>query len=424
MDKKKIIILVLVALIVLAAIYFIFGDSNKGVEVSAIEVVESSIVKTVNMSGSVYAIDSQEIQIPPGVKVKEVYFEEDDLVNVGDVLAVLDSTDLYLKLEKAQISLAQFEADIKNPGSKVGGTDIGVLSNNIEKANEVYKKSENDLVSARDKLDDLKVLYENGAISESELKNQISLVNDLEMNLRTASLDVKDAKLRYSDYFSQTSDIKSSLTRQRQATLLDIQAIKDDIDNSVVKSEIVGMITKFELKKDRETKNNEFVIIQDLDSFKFKAMVPQEDAISLGKDQKAYITIAGGSGNYDGLVSSKAKTAIVDPSSGSSTPKVEITIQILNEDNSFVSGFDADATIETGIVENTLSLNNEAIKKDADGNYFVYLVESNNKAKKTIVTIGLSDGYKTQIISGLELMDRVVSNPPMELSDGSDLKIQ
>ncbi|NMA48160.1 MAG: hypothetical protein GX947_00065, partial [Tissierellia bacterium] len=210
----------------------------------------------------------------------------------------------------------------------------------------------------------------------------------------------------------------------RQATLLDIQAIKDDIDNSVVKSEIVGMITKFELKKDRETKNNEFVIIQDLDSFKFKAMVPQEDAISLGKDQKAYITIAGGSGNYDGLVSSKAKTAIVDPSSGSSTPKVEITIQILNEDNSFVSGFDADATIETGIVENTLSLNNEAIKKDADGNYFVYLVESNNKAKKTIVTIGLSDGYKTQIISGLELMDRVVSNPPMELSDGSDLKIQ
>lgn len=424
MDKKKIIILVLVALIVLAAIYFIFGDSNKGVEVSAIEVVESSIVKTVNMSGSVYAIDSQEIQIPPGVKVKEVYFEEDDLVNVGDVLAVLDSTDLYLKLEKAQISLAQFEADIKNPGSKVGGTDIGVLSNNIEKANEVYKKSENDLASARDKLDDLKVLYENGAISESELKNQISLVNDLEMNLRTASLDVKDAKLRYSDYFSQTSDIKSSLTRQRQATLLDIQAIKDDIDNSVVKSEIVGMITKFELKKDRETKNNEFVIIQDLDSFKFKAMVPQEDAISLGKDQKAYITIAGGSGNYDGLVSSKAKTAIVDPSSGSSTPKVEITIQILNEDNSFVSGFDADATIETGIVENTLSLNNEAIKKDADGNYFVYLVESNNKAKKTIVTIGLSDGYKTQIISGLELMDRVVSNPPMELSDGSDLKIQ
>lgn len=424
MDKKKIIILVLVALIVLAAIYFIFGDSNKGVEVSAIEVVESSIVKTVNMSGSVYAIDSQEIQIPPGVKVKEVYFEEDDLVNVGDILAVLDSTDLYLKLEKAQISLAQFEADIKNPGSKVGGTDIGVLSNNIEKANEVYKKSENDLASARDKLDDLKVLYENGAISESELKNQISLVNDLEMNLRTASLDVKDAKLRYSDYFSQTSDIKSSLTRQRQATLLDIQAIKDDIDNSVVKSEIVGMITKFELKKDRETKNNEFVIIQDLDSFKFKAMVPQEDAISLGKDQKAYITIAGGSGNYDGLVSSKAKTAIVDPSSGSSTPKVEITIQILNEDNSFVSGFDADATIETGIVENTLSLNNEAIKKDADGNYFVYLVESNNKAKKTIVTIGLSDGYKTQIISGLELMDRVVSNPPMELSDGSDLKIQ
>lgn len=424
MNKKKIIIIGIVILLAVAVIYFIMVGSNRGIEVSLIEVVEANIIKTVDMSGSVYANDSQEIQIPAGVKVKEVYFQENDKVNKGDTLALLDSTDLKLRLEKAQVTLAQIEADIKNPGSKIAGSDSGVLSNNIDKANEAYKKAESDLTLAKEKLEDLKVLFENGAISESELKNQRALVSDLEVGLRTANLNVKDAKLRYSDYFSQTSNAKSDLTRQKQTTLLDIQGINDDIDDSEIKAEISGVITNFELKKDRETSNNEFVMIQDPDSFKFKALVPQEDAILIEKDQKSQITIAGVPGNYDGVVSSKARSASIDQSSGSSTPKVEITIDVLNEDNSFVSGFDADAVVETGLVENAMSLNNEAIKKDDEDNYFVYLVDSNNKAKKTIVEVGLSDGYKTQIISGLKLMDKVVSNPPMELKDGSDIKIK
>lgn len=424
MKKKKIIIGGIFFLALVAAIYLMVRGSNKGIEVSLIDVEQSNIVKTIEMSGSIYANDSQELEIPKGVKVKEVYFKENDLVKKGDVLAVLDSIDLNLRLEKAQITLAQIDADIKNPGSKVGGTDSGVLSNNIDKANELYKKAESDLALGKEKLEDLKVLFENGAISESELKNQIALVNDLEVGLRTANLNVKDAKLRYSDYFSQTSDTKNSLSRQRQTTLLDIQAIKNNIEDSVIKAEISGVITNFELKKDRETNNNELVKIQDPDSFKFKAMVPQEDAILIEKDQKSQITIAGVLGNYDGVVSSKAKSANVDQSSGSSTPKVEITIDILNEDNSFVSGFDADARVETGLVETALALKNEAIKIDEEENYFVYLVDSNKKAKKTIIETGLSDGYKTQIISGLKLMDKVVSNPPIDLKDGSDIKIK
>lgn len=113
MNKKKIIIMILVVLVAIVAFNFIVRGSNKGVKVSVIGVVESNIVKTIDISGSVYANDSQEISIPVGVKVNEVYFEEDDVVNKGDVLAVLDSKDLNLKLEKAQISLAQLEADIK-----------------------------------------------------------------------------------------------------------------------------------------------------------------------------------------------------------------------------------------------------------------------------------------------------------------------
>lgn len=427
-NKKKIIIIGGIVLIVAVAVYLILGQANSGMEVTVIDVEESSIVKTVDMSGSVFANDSQDIEIPAGVEVREVYFEENDFVNKGDVLALLDSVDLNLQLEKAKVSLAQINADINNPGSKIPGTDDKVLTNNIEKANEAYKKAESDLVLAKEELEKTKLLYQVGGISESDFKNQETLVENLESGLEIASLNLKDAELRYSDYFSQTGDIKKDLERQRQIALLDIQdiedKIKDSIEDSEIKAEISGVITKFDLKKDRKTNNNEIIKIQDPDSFKFIAMVPQEDAILIEKDQDAYITIVGVAGTYDGSVSSKSKTAIVDQASGSSTPKFEITIEILNEDDSFVSGFDADASVETGVVENTLTLKNEAIKTDEDGNDFVYLVDNDNKARKTIVETGLSDGFKTQIISGLEAVDRVVSNPPMELSDGSDLKIE
>lgn len=428
MNKKKIIIIGAIILIIIVAIFLILRQSNKGLEVTVIDVEESSIVKTVDMSGSVYANDNQDIEIPAGVKVKEVFFEENAFVNKGDVLAVLDSVDLSLQLEKAKVALDQINADINNPGSKIAGTDNQVLSNNIEKANEAYKKAESDLVLAKEELEKTKLLYEVGGTSESDFKNQETSVENLKSNLEISGLNVKDAKLRYSDYYNQSGDIKKDLERQKQIALLDIQdiedKIKDSIEDSEIKAEISGIITKFELKKDRKTNNNELIKIQDPDSFKFTAMVPQEDAILIEKEQKSYITIAGVTGTYDGLVSSKSKTAIVDQASGSSTPKVEITIEILNEDDSFVSGFDADATIETGVVENTLTLKNEAIKSDEEGNIFVYLVDNDNKAKKTIIETGLSDGFKTQILSGLELVDKVVSNPPMELSDGSDLKIQ
>ncbi|NMA48689.1 MAG: biotin/lipoyl-binding protein, partial [Tissierellia bacterium] len=132
MKKKKIIIGGIFFLALVAAIYLMVRGSNKGIEVSLIDVEQSNIVKTIEMSGSIYANDSQELEIPKGVKVKEVYFKENDLVKKGDVLAVLDSIDLNLRLEKAQITLAQIDADIKNPESKVGVTDSGVLSNNID----------------------------------------------------------------------------------------------------------------------------------------------------------------------------------------------------------------------------------------------------------------------------------------------------
>ena len=89
-----------------------------------------------------------------------------------------------------------------------------------------------------------------------------------------------------------------------------------------------------------------------------------------------------------------------------------------------VSGFDADAIIEAGVVENVLALRNEAIKKDEEDNYYVYLIDANNKTEKKIVEIGLSDGYKTQILSDLEIRDNVVSNPTMEIKDGVDVIIK
>ncbi len=268
MNKKKIIFIVVLVVLVLSLAYFLLNGSDKGLEVSTIEVSNANILRTVDMSGGIFANEIQEITLPQGIRVLKVNFLENDPVKVGDVIGILDTSQLNIQLEKAKINLNQLEADINDPGRKIPSGDRGILANNIDKANESYKKAEGDLNLAKERLEDLRILYENGAISQAELNNQINLVGTLEVGLKTASLNVKDAKLKLSDYSSQTATTRDDLTRQRQASLLDIEAIKDDIEDSTIKAEINGLITKLDLKENRLTKDNELVRIQDPNSFK------------------------------------------------------------------------------------------------------------------------------------------------------------
>ena len=422
MKKKiKIIIVFIVMIALMVTVYFsLLKGDNASIEVSSMNAYKGSISKNLDLTGVLYSIDSEEISITPNLKVLKTYVEENSLVEEGQLLAELDSTDLLISLEKSQISLEQLNSDLTD--LKVSNSEVVILKNTLLIRQEEYNKIKNNLDSAVDNLEKGKTLYQEGAISETEYDKYITSENDLRSSLKIAELNYNDANTNYNDFNSNNKNSIESLERQIKSMSLDIDRLNNEIEKNKIYSSINGIVTEFPLKESRETTANSKVIIYDTSSYEFVAKVTQDDAVFIREGQNAKVKINGMSNYYDGFVSQVGKIAEIDEVSGSKTPKVEVKINVDNSNNMLKSGYEGEAVLEVDNMDNVVIVKNECIKKDDENNQYLYVLENGN-AKKTFVETGLSDGYNVVVTSGIDENDYVIINPPIDLNDGMTVKI-
>jgi len=421
MKKKQILLIVIIAIILITLYFSFFNKEKSTIKVNAIEAYIGSISKTIALSGTVNSSDYEEISVEANSEVLNTYVKENDLVESGQLLAELDSTELLISLEKAKITLEQLKSDLDLEKNITSNSEIEIIKNSLSRSKEELSSIKVDLELAVENLEKSKTLYEENVISKAEYDKQITVVKDLESSLKTAELNYNDADSKYADFFDNNKQNIETIDRQIKTALLDIESLNEKIENNKIHSTISGVVTEFTLKSSRETTLNDKIIICNTNSYEFVAKVAQEDAVLVKEGQKATVEVKGISKPYDGIVSNIGQTAEIDSASGSKTPKIEVTIKISEPDNSLASGFDGDASVEIESKDNVLLVKNECIKKDAENKEFLFVVE-NGIAKKIYVETGLSDGYQTIVLKGISEETIVILNPPEELTDG--LKVE
>lgn len=77
------------------------------------------------------------------------------------------------------------------------------------------------------------------------------------------------------------------------------------------------------------------------------------------------------------------------------------------------AGCQATATIIVGHANNVLVLPEKVINFSDDGKYYVWLLQK-NKPIKVFITTGISDGMDVEILTGLNIGQKVLLNPPEE----------
>ena len=414
--KRKTVLLTIGLIIGIVALFYFFGLSGSSeTEVTSMEVMEGSIEQTLDITGKVISGDIQEITVSKGTEVLQVMVNEGDMVSKGDTLAILDPSELQTRLSKLRINLEQVEADLSMAGSSA---ERQILQNNLQKAQETLSTLQMDYDTTKENLEDMKVLYENGAISLAEYENQQNALKSLESSLKSARLNVEDARLRYSEFGTTTSNAAGSLERQKRSLLLDIQQLEDQIEDTRITADLDGTVVAMDLIENRTVGREAEVVVQDTTRFQFESFVTQEDAVSIQRGQDVVIRVSGISDEYTGQVVEIGSKAEVDPSSGSSTPKVKVTIQLNDADERLVSGFDADAEITIGMVQDVMVIKNEAIREDDQAGSYVFIID-NGVAVKRPISRGITDRYLTEVREGLEMGDMVILNPSQELEDGS-----
>lgn len=416
MKKNKLLIGLLVVAIAIVGVYFL--SSNKEVlQVDTMKSSMGSITKKIEITGTINSDDIEIISLPSNVNVINTYVKENDLVEENKLLAELDSEDLVLSLEKAKLNIQQLKSDLNS--LYTNNTDSILLENEILKKEEEFLVLSNDLTKANEDLQRAEVLYDKGAISQVELEEHITNVDNINSKIKTTELSLNDTITNQNNNKEKKEQNIASLQRQIETANLDIDSLNTKIKDSKIYSSISGYITEYPIEASKKTQNNDKIVIHGANSYEFIARVAQQDAILIKEGQIASVKVDGLDTSYEGQVSFISKVANIDDTAGK-TPKIEIKIKILIPDEYIKFGYEGSAIITVDSVEDTILLKNECVRDEA-GKKYVFIVE-NNTVKKAYVETGLTDGYQISIIDGIDENDIIVVNPPMDLKEGANIK--
>lgn len=107
--KKKWVRIVLIILAVVVILGVVFGNKSTDVQYRTAKIEKGDIVSSITGSGTVSAMESRKEIAKVSATVDEIYFEEGDTVNKGDVILKFDSEAYEMNLKSQEASVRQAE---------------------------------------------------------------------------------------------------------------------------------------------------------------------------------------------------------------------------------------------------------------------------------------------------------------------------
>lgn len=420
-----------------------------------------SIEQYITVSSKVSA--ENEISVMPKLSgtVENVFVNLGDEVKKGDILFEIDDTDAQLQVKQAQASLSSAQASLQSAQAGVTSAQAGLQSAQagLQSAQANYEKNiggsfetqiqqmQSTVNTYQIQYDDLikeyesqKQLYEVGAISKQTLTDLESTIEKSKLQLDTAKneLELNQNKILEETKKSSQASIEQSQANvsqsqvnvsqsqagvsQSQANVSQSQASLESsikkLNDTKVKSEIDGTISSINISQG-STVNTQTVAmtIVDLNSMKVAFSVSEDVINRISVGSKAYITISAVS-----QTPFEVSISHISPAADEQTRLYTVEAYIDNTDKKIKSGMFASIKVVLDQKENIISIPlNTVIEKNNEK--YVYVVDENNIAHKTIVETGLKNENFIEITNGLQMQDIVVVKGQDFISDGSIVSI-
>lgn len=389
--KKKIIIGAAAVVIVLGGIKIATGKSGSGdmgTPVSTALTEKQDLEEMLKLRAVLEGTESTEVVSRLHYEVKEVYVKEGDHVTAGQLLAVLDTSDISqeLSLKRGNVSLLQKQQ-----------------AETLEDRQVEYDNALKDY-------NDTKALFDIGAASQKELD---------------------DAKQKLDNIPS--ADGKAALSAAEQQSLsnanqeVSIQA--STLDDCQIRSKIDGTVTRVNTKVGRfadETEDDKpMFVIENIENLQMKVLVGENDIGKISVGQKADITT-----DSMGKESVAGEVVRISPTGelkeGSASERViPVYINISEKNDKLIAGVTARATIHIAKTEQALTVPFEAIGELEDGSNVVYVVNEDNTIHIVPVELGLETDLYTEVKSD-ELAEgqNIVLSPSLALTEGMSVMPQ
>ncbi len=366
--------------------------------------VRGAIDRLISTDAVLYPVNQAPVSSKLSAPVTRVLVNRGDHVRAGQLLVVLESADLAAAANESQYQYQQSQA---NYDLLTGATVVDDRA-----------KAEADVQTAQDELDAAKKLYDNRVAAQKEGAIAQKLVDDARLPMLQAQVQLAAAR-KHLDSLNQVSQKQS--IRAAEATMNAAKAHYENasvqLSYAQVKSPISGVVADRTIYPgDTPVAGTPMLSIVDISQVVARANVPVNDAsyIKLGRPAR----ISGPDGDIPGVVT------VVSPAVDPTTTTVQVWVKADNPGEKLKPGATVHVAIIAETIQDTMVVPASALLNGDEGGQKVMVIDKDSVAHEHMVSVGVRQGDRVQIVSGVSEGDQVVTSGGLGLDDKSKVTVQ
>ena len=440
-----------------------FGGDEEEISQQLVEVVRGDLFISVSGSGNLEAFHEARLSFGSGGKVDKIYVKEGDEVSKGKVLANLDTDSLKLARTQAQVALTQAqlaltqaelsqqtaEYNLKNTLDTQDALELAIFNaqidlrsaeHHLDETQDIYtwpdiQTAKNDVENAEAFLQYVidrglpvgTVAYAQARLDAAEaiLDAKVYAYDTEEVAIATLQVEAAEMALAQAEknLDELTEDVtmkelqveaaKVSVEQTRQSVGLAEQSVKDaqkNIDEATISAPFDGIVADVYVKEGDmipapTMAPKAIVYIIDPTGMELIVEIDEIDIPEVRLNQEAIIEIdALPDITFKGIVTAIYPLPIEEGGVVLYNAKINLDVP---ENSAIKIGMSTEADIIIDKRSNVLLVPDRANKEDNEGNPVVKVMV-NEQIQERPVDIGISDGYQTEIVDGLNEGETVV----------------
>jgi HlyD family secretion protein len=383
------------------------GMSREEISQLTVPVEANNITLRITASGKVTPIQSVNISPKNAGIVAQLYVEQGDTVERGQVIAKMNSEDVQARVQQARANLAQSKAQLDQARAGNRPQEIAQVQSQVDAAQaKVNYTSE--------QVKRYKYLVEQGAERRQLLDQALSEDNAAKASLRETQkrLSLQQSGTRVEE-IAQRQAAVASAKAQLQAELVTLA-------DSIIRAPFSGIITQKyanigafvtpTTSASASASATSSSVVALAEGLEILASVPEADIGRIKEGQNVEII----SDAYPEEVF-KGKVRLIAPEAvkEEGVTLFQVRVKITTGEDKLRSGLNVDLTFLGDQVTNALLVPTVAIVTEK-GNTGVLVPDSKNKPQFRPIIIGSQIKNQTQVVEGIKEGDRIFLNPPPE----------
>lgn len=365
------------------------------VQVAAVE--QKDIQRKIQADAVLYPLTQSAMTAKISAPVAKYYVNRGSHVRAGQLLAVLENSDLLAAATENQGAYEQAQAAYQT-------ATLATVPEQIEKAQSDVDSAKQALDTQRDLYKSRLALYKQGALAQRDL-------NDTAATLAQARAAYDQAKrhLEAVQRVTKLTDVKAA-AGQLESAKGRFEGAQAQVAFSELRSPINGIVTDRPLYPgEMPAAGAPIITVMDVSQVIAKAHIAQQDAESLHLGDAAQIVAPGVANGIAG------KVTVVSPALDPDATTVEVWVQANNPNEQLKPGASVRVTMIAETVKDALVVPASALLTAPDGSTSV-VVAQGDKPELTPVKAGIREGDEIQIVDGLHAGEQVVTAGGFEIS--------